>query len=122
VHKVSGFFALFWVVYVSVVIFALTRIISALFLKDTLQAAAADAEKRKKEALASLFASADSSGDGQITADEFSRFTKSSKTKKNLEELGFEADNPESLFEALGKGDGAISSDEFLSGVKGPAK
>ena len=41
VYEVHGAFAIFIIVYVVAVVFAVTRIITALFLKDTLQVAAA---------------------------------------------------------------------------------
>merc|ERR1719382_253423 len=74
VEEVNSWFALFWAVYVFLVIFAMTRIVSALFLKDTLQAAADDVEKQTQRKLCNVFAAADTSGDGKITLDEFENF------------------------------------------------
>merc|ERR1712241_100935 len=72
---------LFFYLYVTGVIFAVTRIISALFLKDTLQSAANDTDMRVQETmqqrkkyldkLDELFVLLDVSGDGRLTFDEF---------------------------------------------------
>merc|ERR1712107_267755 len=121
-----GWFALFWAIYVMFVIFAMTRIITAVFLKDTLQAAADDAEKQIRRKLHTVFAAADTSGDGRITMDEFENFLKEARVRSYLEKLGLETDSPEELFKLLDDDlDGAITNDEFLeraAKMKGTAR
>merc|ERR1719281_86296 len=79
--EVNFMYFLFFIPYVWTVTFAIVRIISAIFLKETLAAAASDQENavaerlRKKdrdiENLRRLFQEADVDGTGSITMDEF---------------------------------------------------
>merc|ERR1719410_2732494 len=81
IDDVNDLFFIFWYIFVIVVNFAITRVIAAMFLKQTMAVAAQDAEKhglerlKKKETFAQklklIFEAADSSGDGVIDADEF---------------------------------------------------
>merc|ERR1712004_328650 len=80
VKEVNPAYAFFFAVYVCFVIFGLVRIISALFLKETLQQAARDADvivrertkktKRLKQDLNDLFDEVDTSGDGVLDMEE----------------------------------------------------
>ncbi|CAJ1381709.1 unnamed protein product [Effrenium voratum] len=82
-ERVSHAFVIFFVLYVTVIAFAVIRVISAVFLKDTLDAAQNDAEHlvvdrlRKKaeyvEKLETIFRAIDDSGDGTITEERFER-------------------------------------------------
>ena len=81
IEQVSPWFAVWWVLYTTLVWFAVVRVMSALFLKQTMNVAANDAEQialaktREKETfvkiLQDIFQEADCSGDGIITQDEF---------------------------------------------------
>merc|ERR1712060_521793 len=81
IHEVSGWFWVFAVAYVSLVVFAIIRIISAIFLKETLIIASHDAEmmvhekSKQKEAyvkkLRQLFEAVDVSGNGTLSLEEF---------------------------------------------------
>lgn len=81
VEEVSFLWAAFFVVYIAGVIFAMFKIITALFIKDTTTVATLDAEavirdKMKEKAryaqkLHDVFVAADSSGDGCVTRAEF---------------------------------------------------
>merc|ERR1712190_45694 len=81
VEDVNPWYMVYFVVYVSLVVFAMIRIITALFLKETLETAAADEEKmlaetlREKEKYAKklrrLFAAVDNAGTGKVTLAEF---------------------------------------------------
>mmetsp|Transcript_32832 Transcript_32832/g.83062 ORF Transcript_32832/g.83062 Transcript_32832/m.83062 type:complete len:748 (+) Transcript_32832:108-2351(+) len=125
VEDVNPLFALFWAVYVSCIIFAMTRIISALFLKETLQTAQKDAEMQTARKLANVFSAADTSGDGRITMQEFTKLLQKSHVKTYLEKLGLEADDPEQLFKLMDDGDGQLTNEEFLENaakMKGEAK
>eukprot|EP00971_Amphidinium_carterae_P064882 1285702-Amphidinium_carterae.1 len=80
-NEISWWYASFFVIYVAFVVFAVIRVITAIFLKETLDAAGADAEmmvqeKAKKRAqylekLKAVFIMADVSGDGMVTEEEF---------------------------------------------------
>eukprot|EP00439_Symbiodinium_sp_Y106_P029435 s2893_g3.t1 len=79
VEKVSAYFAIFYVCYITIIVFAVIRVISAIFLKDTLDAAHSDADNLVAENLAkkaeyvkkleSFFKAIDEFGDGLITEE-----------------------------------------------------
>jgi len=81
VEEVSATYAVFFIVYIITVTFAMFRIITALFLRDTLALASSDAEMaiqekmRQKESCAAklldFFQAADTSKDGYLTLAEF---------------------------------------------------
>lgn len=79
IEKVHAGLVLFFVIYITTVAFGIIRVITAVFLRDTLDAAASDAEeqvaaelkKRKEYAgkLEEIFAAIDSEGNGVLSAD-----------------------------------------------------
>ena len=113
--------------HVVIVVFAVTRVITALFLKDTLQVASADAEmvmqervlKRAKyiDKLNELFSKADTSGDGKISLEEFKEMMEMPQVQTWFQMLDLEVHEVVSLFNLLDDGDGLITHDEFLNGV-----
>mmetsp|Transcript_89007 Transcript_89007/g.223958 ORF Transcript_89007/g.223958 Transcript_89007/m.223958 type:complete len:533 (+) Transcript_89007:92-1690(+) len=127
VEDVSNLYALFFFVYIISVVFALFRIITALFLKDTMALAAKDAEVaiqqklEQKEQLAKnlldFFEAADSSGDGVLTAEEFNEILSNPKIKTWLSMMDLSLHETEELFTILADGDGLVSFDEFTKGV-----
>ncbi|CAJ1357156.1 unnamed protein product [Effrenium voratum] len=80
--KVSHLFVIFFALYITIVVFAVIRVISAIFLKETFDAAANDAEqlvrdrlKMKAEyvdKLEGVFTAIDDTGDGMITEEQLS--------------------------------------------------
>jgi len=135
VEDVSPFYAGFFAVYISAVVFATIRIITAIFLKETLQVAANDTdmmiEERMREKaeygqkLEELFKEADQSGDGTISRDEFEVLLDNPRVKTYMGILGLDIHETSSLFRLLDDGDGAITYEEFVSGVlrmKGQAR
>merc|ERR1712107_384052 len=81
ISRVSWVYGLYFLFYVYFVVFAITRIITALFLKETLNIAAADSDMMVQENLRStqsytrklseLFEAMDISGDGRLNFREF---------------------------------------------------
>merc|ERR1712066_203097 len=81
VEEVHWAYAIFFSVYVWVVVFAVTRLITALFVNDTMKVAQQDSERMMREAQANkdryvgklheVFAVADVNQDGSISQDEF---------------------------------------------------
>merc|ERR1719277_856225 len=79
--EVHHLYGVFFLVYISFVVFAVIRVITAIFLKETLDAANNDAvmviaEKNKKKQaylkkLGAVFKHADKSGDGELSIGEF---------------------------------------------------
>lgn len=132
VHWGLGIFCAF---YLSCVVFAVINIIQALFLKDTLDMAANDAEmmvqelldqkRAYSERLGELFYAADTSGDGVISLEEFENVIMNPKVMGFLTMLELEISEVKALFHMLDDGDGSIDYQEFLDGVirlKGQAR
>eukprot|EP00439_Symbiodinium_sp_Y106_P026508 s1819_g3.t1 len=110
-------------------VFAMIRtrlsLISAIFLKDTLDAAQNDAENlvlqrlRKKaeylQKLEDVFAAIDDSGDGMITEEKLAKvFSNPTAVSESA-----------ALFHILDNGDGEVTHEEFIDGImrcKGPAR
>eukprot|EP00403_Amphidinium_massartii_P027485 CAMPEP_0178403276 /NCGR_PEP_ID=MMETSP0689_2-20121128/17283_1 /TAXON_ID=160604 /ORGANISM="Amphidinium massartii, Strain CS-259" /LENGTH=767 /DNA_ID=CAMNT_0020024221 /DNA_START=31 /DNA_END=2334 /DNA_ORIENTATION=- len=132
-------FAVFFALYVSVVVFAVIRIITALFLKDTLTVANTDADavwqaKKKakdeyKKRLIAFFEAGDEDGDGILTYEEFGAIldgTKGEKARAYLNALEIEVHEVKELFGLLDhKNKGAIKFADFADGVlrlKGAAR
>lgn len=129
IEGVSPLYAFIFVPYVVVVVFAVIRIVSALFIKETLAQAGAEAEQmvrdRMKDVentlknLNALFIAADTSGDGHICIDELAELVKHDKVKLLLGKLGVDAGDSEALFHVLDDdGSGHIPRNEFISGIK----
>jgi len=127
VEEVHAIYAVFFFFYVSFVIFAVTRIISALFLRDTLQVAQNDEammirakmSRRKKfeQKLADVFVTLDKSGDGSITKAEFVDMLEAPEMQAYMSILEFEIDDAVYVFDLIDDGDGRLSYVEFLKGL-----
>mmetsp|Transcript_72953 Transcript_72953/g.170948 ORF Transcript_72953/g.170948 Transcript_72953/m.170948 type:complete len:641 (+) Transcript_72953:73-1995(+) len=133
--KVSHIYILFFVPYITVVVFAVIRVISAVFLKDTLDAAQNDAEQlvvdrlRKKAEyvakLESIFMAIDDTGDGIISEERLNKILMNPKVAAYLETLELDLHEGVALFHLLDNGDGEVTLDEFIDGImrcKGPAR
>jgi len=132
---VSIWYAWFFMSYVTLVIFAIIRIITAIFLKETLATAAGDAalavqEKvRSKEkyvsSLEDIFLEADDDGNGVITRAEMDRAVSNPVVLHYLSILEIEVHEVEPLFDLLDDGDGQVTIKEFCQGImrlKGQAR
>jgi len=127
VEDISPVYAAFFGVYIITVTFAMFRIISALFLRDTLAVASSDAElavqERMKnreayaERLIDFFHAADSSNDGLLTLEEFEAFLLDDKVKTWLSIMEIDVHETKEFFEILADGDDLISPDEFVQGI-----
>jgi len=133
--KVSQMFVIFYLLYVTIIVFAVIRVISAIFLKDTLDEANNDAQQmvlermRKKaeyvERLETTFHSIDNSEDGVLTESRLTEILANPKVKAYFATLEIDVQEGAALFHLLDNGDGEVTLDEFISGVmrcKGPAK
>ncbi|CAJ1370802.1 unnamed protein product [Effrenium voratum] len=134
VEKVSPGFAIIFVVYITIIVFALIRVITAVFLKDTLDTANNDAEllmmeKMHKKAefahkLEDVFL-AITVGEGLITEERLAEVLQSPKVKAYFQTLDLDVHEGTALFHLLDDGDGTVTLDEFIDGVmrcKGPAR
>jgi hypothetical protein len=135
IHQVGGFYLVFAVVYISVVVFAIIRIITAIFLRETLMVASKDSDLmcqerlKQKESyarkLGQLFHAVDTSGDGKLSREEFLQVITHPFIKVFMQTLELEVHDAMALFEILDDGDDMITYDEFTKGVmrlKGQAR
>jgi len=127
IERVSGWYAIFVLIYISIVVFAVLRIITALFLKQTLTVAGNDADmvsieqkqnmEQTIQKLAGVFESLDVSGDGLLRFDEFQVIISNPDVKLWLSTLDVQVHDVHGLFHLLDDGDGQITYDEFLDGM-----
>mmetsp|Transcript_22323 Transcript_22323/g.49397 ORF Transcript_22323/g.49397 Transcript_22323/m.49397 type:complete len:664 (+) Transcript_22323:93-2084(+) len=135
IEQVSAVYAAFFGVYVTFVIFAIIRIVNALFLQETLKVASADLEMQvqmsmsEKQAyidkLRTVFLELDKSGDGYITLEEFQSVFTDPHVKAIMGLLGLEIHEVSGLYDLLDDGDGRITYEEFVNGIiilKGQAR
>lgn len=128
-------FVIFFVVYITIIVFAVIRVISAIFLKDTLDAANNDAEHlvverlRKKaeyvEKLEQVFHAMDDSGDGMITEERLTNILANPVAKAYFQTLDVDIYESAALFHLLDNGDGEVTLEEFIEGImrcKGQAR
>merc|ERR1712151_1199308 len=112
-----------------------SRIISAIFIKETMDTANDDAEmmltertRKRRQYLVKLgngFKAVDKSGDGVITEEEFRIIVQDPVMKAYMQALELEPYEGDALFQMLDNGDGEVTYDEFIEGVsrlKGQAR
>merc|ERR1712232_163388 len=126
IDEINGGYALFWIAYVILVNFALTRVVGSMFLKQAMSAASADAEKvalermKKHELFAGklrkIFEAMDSDGSGCIGVMEFREICRNEDVQKDFEHLDLTMDEVAILFKILSHEDGNADYHEFLSG------
>ncbi|CAL1169364.1 unnamed protein product [Cladocopium goreaui] len=134
-EKVSPYFVLFFIPYICIVVFAIIRVIGAVFLKDTLDAAQNDAEQlvidrlRLKEQyvnkLEGIFRAIDETGNGLISEERLSSILSNPKVAAYFQTLDLDVHKSAALFHILDNGDGEVTLDEFIDGImrcKGPAR
>lgn len=134
-NHVSDWYAVFFIIYITLVVFAVMRVITAIFLKDTFDAANNDADMMVSERkhkiksyvkkLEEIFYAADASGDGVISEQELGELLKNEEVVRYLEALDLEVHQGTALFHLLDDGDGEITYQEFIDGIlrfKGPAR
>jgi len=134
-QRVSQTFVIFFVLYISIIVFALIRVITAIFLKDTLDAAQADAENlvvdrlRKKaeyvNKLQAAFNAIDNSGNGMISEEQLTTIFSNPKVEAYFQTLDVDVTEGHALFHMIDNGDGQVTLDEFIDGIlrcRGPAR
>eukprot|EP00746_Dinoflagellata_sp_MGD_P108699 gnl/MRDRNA2_/MRDRNA2_46458_c0_seq1.p1 gnl/MRDRNA2_/MRDRNA2_46458_c0~~gnl/MRDRNA2_/MRDRNA2_46458_c0_seq1.p1 ORF type:complete len:290 (-),score=45.26 gnl/MRDRNA2_/MRDRNA2_46458_c0_seq1:99-908(-) len=135
IEEVSPAFAWFFVFYVGGVSFAIIRIVTALFLRDTIQIAAKDKENQKREKMKEqqaytenireLFVKADVDKTGHLKFEEFQALMTDAKMLAWLTVLELSPKNACKIFELCDDGDGFLTLEEFLTGIfrlKGQAR
>mmetsp|Transcript_36640 Transcript_36640/g.105613 ORF Transcript_36640/g.105613 Transcript_36640/m.105613 type:complete len:338 (+) Transcript_36640:259-1272(+) len=127
VDKFTPYYTLFFIGYVVIVVFAALRVATALLIRDTMAAAAVDANiqlelemQDKKDhtgKLRSMFEVMDTSGDGRLSIEEFHRVYEKPEAKTLMKMLDIHIGDIDRLFEILDDGDGRITFEEFLEGL-----
>jgi len=134
-NSVSEWYGLFFIVYRGCLMFALVKVITAVFVAETTRATQSDDEltlqKRTRamevngRKLREVFRELDVSGNGYLTREEFEPIISDGIMKAWLATIGIDTCELEHLFSILDTSDGGVSLDEFISGmtrIKGPAK
>ncbi|CAJ1362551.1 unnamed protein product [Effrenium voratum] len=135
IDKVSAWYAVPFLGYITLVVFAVIRIVTALFLKETLASAANDADMQIDEQramardyrnkLEELFKAADTDGSDSLSASEFVTALSLPSVQRYLQVLEVKIQDCEPLFDILDDGDGRITIHEFCKGImkiKGQAR
>jgi len=134
-EKVSPWYSVLFLPYIALVVFAVIRVVTALFIKETLASAANDAEMvieesrrmavEYQERLEELFRLVDNDGDGSLSAEEFVQAMELPSVQHYLKFLEVTVRDCGPLFEILAQGDGQITITEFCKGlmqIKGQAR
>eukprot|EP00747_Dinoflagellata_sp_TGD_P113857 gnl/TRDRNA2_/TRDRNA2_171808_c7_seq5.p1 gnl/TRDRNA2_/TRDRNA2_171808_c7~~gnl/TRDRNA2_/TRDRNA2_171808_c7_seq5.p1 ORF type:complete len:235 (-),score=59.26 gnl/TRDRNA2_/TRDRNA2_171808_c7_seq5:131-835(-) len=132
---VSQWYGGFIVVYRCCLMFAVLKVITAVFIAETVRCAASDDEvafmKKRKEKqmyckkMHTIFKELDTSGDGALSRAEFEPMISDEAVQTLLQTLEIDTHDLALLFDILDSGNGLIGFDEFTAGmslVRGPAK
>eukprot|EP00929_Paragymnodinium_shiwhaense_P016561 TRINITY_DN1249_c0_g1_i1.p1 TRINITY_DN1249_c0_g1~~TRINITY_DN1249_c0_g1_i1.p1 ORF type:complete len:671 (+),score=118.12 TRINITY_DN1249_c0_g1_i1:63-2075(+) len=121
--------------YRCLVSFALIKVISGIFLSETLRVASSNDEimimqkeramRRHVTKMKQLFAEADESGDGELTFEEFKGIMEDARVTTWLAAQDLEVRDVELVFQLVDNGTGVITAEELVVGfaqLKGPAR
>eukprot|EP00930_Biecheleria_cincta_P034240 TRINITY_DN23677_c0_g1_i1.p1 TRINITY_DN23677_c0_g1~~TRINITY_DN23677_c0_g1_i1.p1 ORF type:complete len:607 (-),score=91.72 TRINITY_DN23677_c0_g1_i1:20-1840(-) len=135
VEEVTGWYAILFLAYITFVVFAVIRVITALFIKETLSCASDDAElameeKRKtaeafQSKLEVLFESMDMNADGFLSHEEVQAAVENPALLNFLSTLELQTKDLQFIFQLLDDGDGLLTLKEFCLGLtrlKGAAR
>jgi len=127
IMQVSEWYAVFFMLYVWLVTFAVIRVITAIFLRQTMAVASRDHEVTYHERvtkhdrdvlhLKKIFEEGDKDIGGSLTREEFDKLLKDTRVQAWLSDLELEVSEVRGLFWLLDDGDGYLSFEEFMSGV-----
>ncbi|CAK9045815.1 unnamed protein product [Durusdinium trenchii] len=128
IEKVNAWYALPFLGYITLVVFAVIRIVTALFLKETLESSANDAdiamESQSHEAaklnqkLEALFRAMDEDEGGALSREELVSAMSLPSVQRYMQILEVRTADYEDLFDILDDGDGRITITEFVQGLK----
>eukprot|EP00746_Dinoflagellata_sp_MGD_P161357 gnl/MRDRNA2_/MRDRNA2_88463_c0_seq1.p1 gnl/MRDRNA2_/MRDRNA2_88463_c0~~gnl/MRDRNA2_/MRDRNA2_88463_c0_seq1.p1 ORF type:complete len:625 (-),score=105.07 gnl/MRDRNA2_/MRDRNA2_88463_c0_seq1:324-2198(-) len=128
IYDVNAIYVLFFAIYVPVVTFGITRVMTALFLRETFAAASSDkdmvleeqfrAKKVQKENLQALFDKIDLDRTGRIKFDELQKALKDRRSASWMQILDVDVYEVVQLFQLLDTdGDGMVTFEEFSKGI-----
>mmetsp|Transcript_9556 Transcript_9556/g.23053 ORF Transcript_9556/g.23053 Transcript_9556/m.23053 type:complete len:624 (-) Transcript_9556:17-1888(-) len=131
----GDWYGILFVAYITVVVFAVIRVISAVFLKDTLDAAQNDAELQLREKITKqrayakklelIFRAIDINQDGLITEERLQEILSMESVQAYFQTLDLDVHESTALFHILDDGDGGVTLEEFIDGImrcKGAAR
>lgn len=126
IFNVSRWYALFFIGYLAWVSFAMIRVISALFIKDTLASADQDCAQVMSElnrdpeyikSVQRIYNKLDSDNDGSLSFSEMQQMLDDGRLRFYLKKLEIDPRELKGMLELVDDGDQLISFGEFLSGV-----
>jgi len=126
IYEVSQLYMLFFLGYLILVTFALIRTIGAIFLKETLEGAARDTDKRIAHTyrdpkyvrkLWKVFEGLDKDKKGFITLEQLCAILEDDDMYKDFKSLGIQFHEMQGLLTLMDDGDDEISFGEFIAGV-----
>jgi len=127
VEEVSAVYSIVFLCYVVIVIFGTIRVITAMFIKETLASAAnnveiAMSEKSRsaaayREKLEDLFRAADVNGNEIISKDELEEALDDPIAVDFLGTMDINVQDVEAIFGALHGGDGFVDMEEWCAGI-----
>lgn len=132
--RVTEWYGLVFLLYRLLVSFAVLKVISAIFLCETMKCASLDddlmiqakerAKRKFTEKMQLLFRECDTSGDGSVSLDEFVDIMKDSRVQLWLQAMELNIQDPSKFFIMLDVGgDGELNANELITGMgqlKGP--
>lgn len=127
-ENVDEKYALFFVGYKLVMGIAVLRIMYAVFMHVTFECAASDEEtilarKKREESkyaaqIRKVLKQFDSSGDGQLSRDEFLEIIQDVRVRTLLSALGIDIHDAHLVFDLTDDGDGTIGANEMVKGFR----
>jgi len=133
--QVNEWYGFFFIIYRGCIMFAVVKVITAVFVSETTRCQQNDDEiamQKKKKAtaihymkIAEVFKELDTSGDGHLNWEEFQPLIHDTVIKTWLQSMDIDTHDLTQLFDILDDGDAHIYLNEFVDGmgrIKGPAK
>jgi len=133
--KVEPWLALFFVFFITVGVFIVMNLVTAIIVENAFSIVREDTESQAKEIenkkknelrmLSDLFMEIDMDGSGELSKDELFSSMKNKKVKQMLDTLEMQVSELLEIWDVLDDGDGLLTIKEFTDGIrrmKGEAK
>mmetsp|Transcript_50987 Transcript_50987/g.157815 ORF Transcript_50987/g.157815 Transcript_50987/m.157815 type:complete len:536 (-) Transcript_50987:96-1703(-) len=126
-EKVTEWFCPIILLYQSVVVFAVIKVITGIFLHETFKVAGSDddlmiAQKARQmrkhvQKMKLLMAEADESNDGYLSNDEFIAIAQDARAKTWLAAMELEVRDAQLIYDLIDDGDNRVSAEELVKGI-----
>mmetsp|Transcript_79574 Transcript_79574/g.257730 ORF Transcript_79574/g.257730 Transcript_79574/m.257730 type:complete len:371 (-) Transcript_79574:61-1173(-) len=126
-EKVTEWFCPIILLYQSVVVFAVIKVITGIFLHETFKVAGSDddlmiAQKARQmrkhvQKMKLLMAEADESNDGYLSNDEFIAIAQDARAKTWLAAMELEVRDAQLVFDLIDDGDNRLTAEELVKGI-----